>query len=86
MPWSMSLSRSRAIDSLRPERTARKTGHNSGIPPSQTERNGNTRRLDGGGGFRKVVRERLVEVDVCGADLTGVHPAGGVAARPVSCS
>jgi len=85
MLWSMSLSRSRAIDSLRPERTARKTGHNSGIPPSQTEGNGNARRLDGGG-FRKVVREKLVEVDVRGADLTGVNPAGGVASRPVSCS
>ena len=72
------------------ERATRKTSRNSGLPPSQTGKDESARRAGGGGkgpkpnlqtgdNLRKTVVEETVAVetcDACGADLSGVDPAG----------
>ncbi len=71
-----------------PERTARKTGASSGLPPSRTGRDETARRagssgkgarpnLRTGDNLRKTIVEGTVAVeacDACGADLSGVDP------------
>ncbi len=74
-----------------PERATRRTGRNSGLPPSRTERDGTARRggrdsgrgakpdLETGGNLRKTVAGETVAVGACGAcgaGLSGVGPAG----------
>ncbi len=78
-----------------PERTARRTGASSGIPPSRTERDGTARRTgrDSGRGaepnlrtgtdMRRTTAGETVAVDACdacGADLPGSPPPDGSAA------
>ncbi len=72
------------------ERTTRKGSRNSSLPPSQTDRDGTARRagssgkgakpnLQTGDNLRKTTVEETVAVeacDTCGADLSGVDPAG----------
>ena len=72
------------------ERATRKTSRNSGLPPSQTGKDESARRAGGSGkgpkpnlqtgdNLRKTVVEETVAVeacDACGADLSGVGPAG----------
>lgn len=73
------------------ERTTRKTSANSGLPPSQTEKDDTARRggRDSGKGarpnlktadsMRRVTVEDTAAVDTCGscgADLSGVEAAG----------
>ncbi len=72
------------------ERATRKTSRNSGLPPSQTGSDETARRAGGSGkgpkpnlqtgdNLRKTVVEETVAVeacDACGADLSGVDPAG----------
>ncbi len=71
-----------------PERTARRTGASSGIPPWRTERDGTARRTgrDSGRGaepnlrtgtdMRGTAAGETVAVDACGADLPGTAPSG----------
>ncbi len=57
------------------EKTTRKTSANSGLPPSQKDKDETARRP--GAHLRKTVVEETVAVeacDACGADLTGVDP------------
>ncbi len=70
------------------EKTTRKTSANSGLPPSQTEKDETARRagssgkgakpnLQTGDNLRKTTVEETVTVDACdacGADLSGVDP------------
>ena len=70
------------------EKTTRKTSRNSGLPPSQTEKDETARRdgssgkgakpnLSTGDNLRKTTVEETVTVDACdtcGADLSGVDP------------
>ena len=70
------------------EKTTRKTSANSGLPPSQTEKDETARRADSSGkgakpnlqtgdNLRKTTVEETVTVDACdacGADLSGVDP------------
>ncbi len=71
-----------------PERAARGTGRNSGLPPPRTERDGTARRggrdsgrgakpnPETGGSLRRTAVGETVAVEACGAGLSGVGPVG----------